>query len=651
MKIIDKIKNYFKRRNQYKLEESLEERRSDFYKRIIGEVEEILNSKDYIGEEKRNRAIYDVLRNHKGEAKQIGIIEREDDESKLAEKFKGNRDIQNAIRFVKKEELEENINTKINDFLTTEEEFKTIIEEYIYEFCLDENKIKVITEKQKFVIIQEILMRKNTDKNKYEEKLLRLKEIYQNTYFLKIITEKNPREVVRLYNEYTREFLNSDQELEKKFRKCFESDHTILRKIDFLNELEGNINFSSMDKVPELYDMENETINENKNLDIVMEKKDKDVSAEDLVFVRTTQIFPSDGVVETIGKHSNLESIPNPFINILKEIYPDLNEEETELMSYRFRWTSHWCINGIVGNHLMGNFSGRSFIIMEDASEHKDDASLVNILVSDVIYLGDMKLSKKAKIIMSLEKYIELMKDPKNKNQLEKMNIIVYKGNIEEALKAHMNKEGYVWANIDGFCFSKIGTSEEVEYLSKIEDSLRKGSVNGFEHCAYSSDEGMSMDEFDTEGSSKRRVKETIERSCQILGIEMNDAFYEVTLSKMSEKIDNKLCFDICFRYIEYLENEFPEMQGLLKEYIESLKEEEGVERNKFSRLSESAIRKIGIDKIISATKSFNGIIIEEQKAEREKKDKELLDKGFITEEEYNDRKGTKKDERPSTVK
>ena len=57
-----------------------------------------------------------------------------------------------------------------------------------------------------------------------------------------------------------------------------------------------------------------------------------------------------------------------------------------------------------------------------------------------------------------------------------------------------------------------------------------------------------------------------------------------------------------------------------------------------FCEKAEKIIRKIGVDKIKSATEQFNKMIKEEQKVARKQKDKDLLDKGLITQEEYKDR-------------
>lgn len=634
MKIIDNIIAYFNRRKQLKLDKSKNEKINDFKDKILKRTEEIMRDDKYSTDQEKYQEIYKMLKSYEREAIELGILEKRDIEQ-MAKNFKENKDIQNAITFVQKEEMEHEITYSLNYGMDTKE-FSKSIEKYIEKFCLEENKFKFFSEKEKFNIITEIL-KKNATKDILEEKMLLLKSFYKNSYFAKIIMGKDSNEVVRLYNEYVSEFLKNSPELESEFRDEFSGDKDILRKIDLINELGASAGFRTMEEVPLFFDMTKESVDQDANAEVANRKKNKDITAEDMLFIRTTQVFPKDGVVEHVGQYSEVETIGNPLMDALMKIDPEINKDELQLVAPRFRWTTHWCVNGIVGDHSLGAFSGRDFFIIEEASEQTENKNLLNMLVADVIFMGDVKLSSKARIMMHIEKYQELMSNPKMKKQLRKMNIILYKGNPSEALKMYMNERGYVYGKMSSFSYvAGIKEGPEKEYLDKIESSLKEGKVEGFEHCAYTSDEGVKLSAMRNPQFVSEVFYTADKETRQMHGLEeKQDKVGDTSIYAMSACSDEKLTYSIIQRYFEYLSSIYPEMQSLNTEVIQAIQENNNME---FCEKAEKIIRKIGVDKIKSATEQFNKMIKEEQKVARKQKDKDLLDKGLITQEEYKDR-------------
>lgn len=635
MGIFTNIQAFFRNKKQLKLDKAQKERESNFYAKVQKQIDSIV-SNDSLTMEEKNMKLYTILTTNLEEASTLGVIEQKNINEFVA-CLKNYGGIAEAVRFNERKNSEDRICGRLSATSVDNVQLQKLIEEYIQQFYLQGDgvqSLELLNEKKRYDIICSIIGQKYADLEGMKQLALsRLNDVYKSSYQLKISQSSTPQEKIEAYNEYIIDFLGGDSEKIEEFRR----EHIpvdILRKIDCMNELGIATSFKTMDSIPLYYDMTKETVDESLNGEIAEEKLEGDMTPKDLLFIRTSNVFPRDGVVETIGKHSEPENIGNPFSTALKNINPEIKDEEMNVQSPRFRWTSHWCINAIVGNHAWGDFSGRDYFIIEDANEQANNKHIINRLVADVIHVGDMKLSKNAKIMMSIEKYKELLKDPQMKEQLAKIGVILYKGNPAEALKKYMNESGYVYGRMASTHYMAMHNEYVNEYLTKIV----MGEIPGYEHCASMLDENLLMTHL-TDSGTLKVFQETSRATRQMIGSDEEEDFYNkrTTINEMSASIDEHLSHCTFCKYIEYLADKFPQM-GILLEAYKKAKENPKQEKAKFEQLSEKIIREIGIDNILACTKEFNEIIAEEQKIARAEKDKELLKSGMITQSEYDAR-------------
>ena len=176
------------------------------------------------------------------------------------------------------------------------------------------------------------------------------------------------------------------------------------------------------------------------------------VETSDLALVRTTKMFPKNGIIETTDKHSDLLVEESPFARDLKEAgVTDL--ERYNILKFQNRRTIHFTLNGLVGSHEYGDFKGRNFIIIEPFEEHVNDDSLMNINEADTYFEDNMVLSKRASILIPVEKYKELIKDEKMLEELNKFDIRLFDGNEEEAVRMCLLDKGFTFGEIHKWGF------------------------------------------------------------------------------------------------------------------------------------------------------------------------------------------------------
>ena len=150
-----------------------------------------------------------------------------------------------------------------------------------------------------------------------------------------------------------------------------------------------------------------------------------------MAFVRITENFPRFGVVEVMNKYTGLEAMPMHFFEEeIKAINSKEDLSKYELLDFRARGTVHGCVNGLVSDVEGSVFSDREIIIVElDFENIINNPGLMNLFEADT-YLGNQeedinkrfafKLSKKAVILVSIEKYKELIQNPESKKMLKK---------------------------------------------------------------------------------------------------------------------------------------------------------------------------------------------------------------------------------------
>ena len=545
-----------------------------------------------------------------------------------------------------------------------EEIYKQMLE-IIDNYYKDKNGIKVFSRKEQFEIASNILKKYSEEDVILSSRIDRLSDLFTKIFFKKLIETKNPKEILSYYNEYVHEFLNDDVELEEQFRREFVGISThikvgdpkrmlLLRKIDCLRYLE-DFDFKSIDDVPLYYDTSKEKTDEEKNAYIAREKLKKDkISASDLVFVRLTGVFPKDGVVEHIGEFSTPERLGTPFSRALSEKHPEIDSKKLDLLAPRFRWTSHWCINGTVSDHLYGHFSGKDYVIIEEVEQRMGDTNIIGDLVADTIMLGDTKLSKKARIVMTTEKYKELMSNSQTKRQLEGMNIVIVDGSKVDCVRLLLNDTERVWGYIGtasyafgdtinsferyGSVIDKWSDEEVLDYyLRKIQDALKNGEVEGLAHCIYGS-EYLSISDIKDENPLQMVLRNKLillhEATEEKIGIKDEKRRFNNSLIDLNSIVDNFYAVRTIENYLDFLDKRFPDLR--ISELTKNIKND--LLSGDTIRVNAIFDRFTDIDELISVTEEYNETVRQQYKIARAKKDQALLEKGLITQEQYDAR-------------
>lgn len=277
----------------------------------------------------------------------------------------------------------------------------------------------------------------------------------------------------------------------------------------------------------------------------------EDYTVDDCVIVRTTDIFPKDGMVITpknggaygFGRSVILEEI------IRKKIaneYPDLDDDSffKKLDEFNIffdipRGTIHYTINGLVSSHDYGNFDNRPFIIIEPLKYHINDKSLVGLRVEDTYFNDNMELSDEAKIMIS-QAYFDANKDNLEfLESLQGLNIIVFSGDETKAVEYVLRSLGYnaFTVNNHGYTNGFYGNNDETRMLFFLRGIAQEKNIPTERHCYSASylEEKDSMNK-----CVEKREKEYLR--------------YILDNSLISDELRDRIDYAIsdCY-YIEYL--------------------------------------------------------------------------------------------------
>lgn len=154
----------------------------------------------------------------------------------------------------------------------------------------------------------------------------------------------------------------------------------------------------------------------------------KDYSLSDLAIVRTTDIFPTNGIMETRAKAMALLDMDSPYF---KCAISD-NDSNVNIKFFSYSSTLHCCLNGLVGNHSLGYFSGRNYFVFDKFSNHIGQEEMVSMREEDTYFRDDLVLSNDASICMRLSRYRELLKKEENVDILKRLKIFVYDLGMED---------------------------------------------------------------------------------------------------------------------------------------------------------------------------------------------------------------------------
>ena len=168
------------------------------------------------------------------------------------------------------------------------------------------------------------------------------------------------------------------------------------------------------------------------------EEKYTDYSPENIMLVRTTNVFPLNRTLTTLADTSFIAKTNTNFIH--SSLFYELDVEtlqqlETYVPCYRS--TIHFTENGLVSSHMYGNFDNQSFIILEPLVEQLGKSNFRNFAGQDTFVEGNVTLSEKAIIIIKTDAY-PMIKE--NYPEIENYNVILYNGIQEDIKKQYLEE-------------------------------------------------------------------------------------------------------------------------------------------------------------------------------------------------------------------
>jgi len=320
------------------------------------------------------------------------------------------------------------------------------------------------------------------------------------------------------------------------------------------------------------------------NIEIIEESfndSDKEYSIDDCMLVRTTDIFPFDGIVQTpingnaYGFGSSLyfgeiisemlrNKYPNRFTNEEEEknFFKELHEYE--IVFETLRRTVHFTINGLVGSTAYGNFDNKPYVILEPLKYHIDK-SMKGLRVEDTYFDSDLFLSDESALVIDDNTYNKISNNPNYIDDLSKFKIYVFKGSQQNAVSLALNDMGY-----DSFLISSHGYVNGIEEDSSA--SKMYDFVNDFATTNNISREGHFYSEINYQDALAR-----------------NDKSEAINTMHLMYVLDNSNI------PVEVIDN--------IKLLIE--------EKNDIHGLLELVIKEIGFEQLKKLTKEFNANYIE----------------------------------------
>ena len=134
----------------------------------------------------------------------------------------------------------------------------------------------------------------------------------------------------------------------------------------------------------------------------------------------------------------------------------------------------HWNLNGL---RMDKESKEEGNIIIVEPLKEQIENGISNINEVDTCFEKPIKLSKKAIILMPLEQYNKLCKDNKIKRKLKKMNVRLYEGEEELAIKMLLFDRDYIYLKLtkDGYDLDGKEHRDALDYtkvLIKIQKEL-----------------------------------------------------------------------------------------------------------------------------------------------------------------------------------
>lgn len=321
---------------------------------------------------------------------------------------------------------------------------------------------------------------------------------------------------------------------------------------------------------------------------------------KNIALVRATNIIPFDGIVRPISEvpylHKErgtefyfaindllknkgmLKEIDWTKLDEIDKIEKINNEILKQYMPYNSDYNSMvlWSLNGLVPDDMNNTFSDKTCAIIEGLQEQIEQSEMISLVPTDTAIKGNIKLSNKATILISKERYEELSQ--KEKEQLTKLeiNIEVFEGDLKEAVNKELVKEGRYTAEdlslkreYNGYI--KSDTSDElINTIDKIAEERKIAQVLHWNVITGQNDELDKLANVKDEFKNSLVVTEFYKKS-----------FLKYLFTKMD--IDNRIKEDALYspetpQYMQSLCEEIDRIgidkyKGLIDEYNNTLQE------------------------------------------------------------------------------
>ncbi len=132
----------------------------------------------------------------------------------------------------------------------------------------------------------------------------------------------------------------------------------------------------------------------------------------------------------------------------------------------------HWNINGYRQDKIKSSDDNGDIYIIEPLNSQIRNEKIKNIGETDTWFDGKIALSPRAIILMSMEKYDELKRNHRVQMAMSQMNIRVYEGDEELALRMIFLEKGFIFLGIDknGYITDTINHPDVVEYFKTLQE-------------------------------------------------------------------------------------------------------------------------------------------------------------------------------------
>lgn len=137
----------------------------------------------------------------------------------------------------------------------------------------------------------------------------------------------------------------------------------------------------------------------------------------------------------------------------------------------------HWTLNGLIND----NENLKEIVIIEPLKEQVNNMNLLKLNAVDTTFKWPIELSEKAIILMPISKYEELCRDEKVKNTMDYMNIRLYEGEEELAVKMIFLDKNYIYLDMkkNGYLLDNSDTKKYIEILLERQNQIEENWSRG----------------------------------------------------------------------------------------------------------------------------------------------------------------------------